>query len=510
MPFQVFISSTSKDLADYRQAAINICNRLQLAPIAMEFFSAMGSGATNGSRKKVEESDLYVGIFAHRYGYIEDGFDKSVTEIEFDFAGDRGLDRLCFLVKPDYPWPPELIDYEHRDQLLAFKQKVNTSLIRAEFTTLEDFQVKLIQALTEWLKQRTTIDPKENAHLKTPVVDLPPQPALFIGRDADMAYLKNRLGMLPGSSRNNLTVVRGWPGVGKTTLMLSLAHDPAIADTFSDGILWAALGENGDALSELNNWGHKLSRPESASMPTIEKAIVQLRTILQDKKMLLLVDDVWERDSGVPFKQIRGSDCALIFTTRFGDVARELGIPEEIYVLDILEEGQAVQLLSRVAPKVVKNYPHESQQLVSDLEGLPLIIRVAGRLLESEVALGTNVKDLMEELSESHRLLNEFAPDDRFDPRTGTTPTIELLLKSSTNHLDELMRHRFSMLGAFADEPATFDQDAMRFIWDVDDPLPSVRVLVDRGLLEPIVAQGRFQMHKILAMHARALLDGEG
>jgi hypothetical protein len=62
------------------------------------------------------------------------------------------------------------------------------------------------------------------------------------------------------------------------------------------------------------------------------------------------------------------------------------------------------------------------------------------------------------------------------------------------------------MLGAFAPKPATFDLEAMRVVWDVDDPIPTVRRLVDRGLLAPIVSQGRFQMHAVLVKHAQALL----
>jgi hypothetical protein len=70
----------------------------------------MGVGATEGSKRQLHDADLYVGIFAHRYGYIEAGHDRSVTEIEFDYAGERKLERLCFLVKLDYPWPPDVID----------------------------------------------------------------------------------------------------------------------------------------------------------------------------------------------------------------------------------------------------------------------------------------------------------------------------------------------------------------------------------------------------------------
>lgn len=101
----VFISSTGKDLTDYRQAAIEVCLRLGLTPVAMEFFEAMGIGATEGSKAKLDGADVYVGIFAHRYGYIEDGHNKSVTEIEFDYAGEKKLKRLCFLLDPKHPWP---------------------------------------------------------------------------------------------------------------------------------------------------------------------------------------------------------------------------------------------------------------------------------------------------------------------------------------------------------------------------------------------------------------------
>ena len=92
----VFISSTSKDLLEYRQAAIDVCNRLQFVPIGMEFFNAMGPGATEGSKQRIMQSDVYVGIFAYRYGYVEAGYAESVTEIEFQFAGERNIDRLVF------------------------------------------------------------------------------------------------------------------------------------------------------------------------------------------------------------------------------------------------------------------------------------------------------------------------------------------------------------------------------------------------------------------------------
>ena len=168
MPDKVFIGSTGQDLKEYRQAAIEVCNQLSLVPIAMEFFEAMGAGATKGCRQKVDEADLYVGIFAHRYGYIEEGHEKSVTEDEFDYAGERELDRLCYLVDPKHDWPPDSIDFEQYDKLKAFKARIDKSVIREEFTSVDDFQAKLTRALVAWKEKqegyrRGVIETRKNA-----------------------------------------------------------------------------------------------------------------------------------------------------------------------------------------------------------------------------------------------------------------------------------------------------------------------------------------------------------
>jgi Domain of unknown function (DUF4062) len=126
----VFISSTGIDLHEYREAAREVCERLQFLPIMMEHFEVMGEGATAGSKKKLDQADLYVGIFAHRYGYIEKGYPTSVTETEFDYAWERKIDRPGFVVDPNFPWPPNTLDPEHHEQMEAFKKRIEKSLIR--------------------------------------------------------------------------------------------------------------------------------------------------------------------------------------------------------------------------------------------------------------------------------------------------------------------------------------------------------------------------------------------
>ncbi len=143
---RVFIGSTSLDLTDYRRAAIAACNELGVVPIAMEFFGAADAGATAGSRGNVTRAQGYVGIYAHRYGYIEKGYDKSVTELEFDRAAELELERLCFVVDPKFPWPPDAWEYAHHDALERFKARIDT-LIRGRFTTVDDFKAQLANGL---------------------------------------------------------------------------------------------------------------------------------------------------------------------------------------------------------------------------------------------------------------------------------------------------------------------------------------------------------------------------
>ena len=238
---KVFISSTGVDLADYRQAAIDVCNRRQLIPVAMEHFEAMGAGANEGSVRKLDECDVYVGIYAHRYGYIEPGSPASVTEVEFDHAAERGLERLCFMLDPNVAWPPKFVDFAGHQQLEAFKQKVNT-LVRGLFSSVDNFRERLNDALIEWSRRREA----RHVAIREIFEPLLQEYSFFVGREDALGRLRNFMqAPAPG-----YLVVTAPAGFGKTALMAQLvsADRDAFAYHFFSSVYSATGGE--DLLSE--------------------------------------------------------------------------------------------------------------------------------------------------------------------------------------------------------------------------------------------------------------------
>lgn len=336
----------------------------------------------------------------------------------------------------------------------------------------------------------------------------PPRPALVVGREDDLLQLKGRLGIRAGGPAGQtqvLTAVSGWPGVGKTTVAAVLAHDPEVAAAFPDGVLWASLGTDPAIFGTLAAWGRQLGAYD-LNQGTIAEASDRLRAILRERRMLLIIDDVWAPEHAAPL-QVGGIGCAHLITTRARDVARALApTPDSLYRLPVLSLPAALQLLATLAPGIVERHPQACEELVREVEALPLAIQVAGRLLYAEADYGLEVAALIAELREGARILAAQAPPDRAEPEGDTIPTVAVLLQKSTDRLDPATRDRFALLGAFAPKPATFDLAAMTAVWEVDDATATMRTLVDRGLLEPS-GPGRYWMHALLVAHAISLCD---
>jgi Domain of unknown function (DUF4062) len=156
---KVFISSTYEDLIDYRTKTAEAVERLGQQGVRMEVFGARPQRATEVCRDEIVESDIFVGIYAHRYGYIPPGGDLSITEMEYHYAVEHKKPVFCFVVDEDHPWRPASIEGEPAQaKLKALKEKISSSLVRDTFTTPEDLAFKVAASVGRYLIAKAMID----------------------------------------------------------------------------------------------------------------------------------------------------------------------------------------------------------------------------------------------------------------------------------------------------------------------------------------------------------------
>ena len=71
--YRVFISSTYLDNAERRKVVEDAVLRADMQPVGMERFTASARPTVQECERLARECDVYVGIIAHRYGWIPDG-----------------------------------------------------------------------------------------------------------------------------------------------------------------------------------------------------------------------------------------------------------------------------------------------------------------------------------------------------------------------------------------------------------------------------------------------------
>jgi Domain of unknown function (DUF4062) len=112
---KVYISSTYKDLIEYRKAAYEALRKIRYNVVCMEDYVARDDRALAACEADVEACDIYVGIFAWRYGHIPNDDDnkalRSITELEYRKASGKKT-CLVFLLSDEAPWPSTLRDAE--------------------------------------------------------------------------------------------------------------------------------------------------------------------------------------------------------------------------------------------------------------------------------------------------------------------------------------------------------------------------------------------------------------
>lgn len=99
--FQIFVSSTFKDLAEERKKAIEVIFGRGHIPIALEGFSPRNAADLEVIRNAIADCQVYLLILGHRYGDMVPGSEMSYTELEYNLAQDHQLQTLVFVLRHD-------------------------------------------------------------------------------------------------------------------------------------------------------------------------------------------------------------------------------------------------------------------------------------------------------------------------------------------------------------------------------------------------------------------------
>ncbi|MCB9450334.1 MAG: SUMF1/EgtB/PvdO family nonheme iron enzyme [Anaerolineaceae bacterium] len=154
----VFISSTSIDLPEHRAAVQNAILSLGLYPSGMENWPVSGENPVGLCQRQVNDAEIYLGIYAHRYGWQPDGFDgQSITELEYEWAGEvrrdgKPIPRLCFVMDNSHPWPVDKMELDAKGKLDAFKARVKENQV-GFFTTPDNLKAQVTAALAPYAQR---------------------------------------------------------------------------------------------------------------------------------------------------------------------------------------------------------------------------------------------------------------------------------------------------------------------------------------------------------------------
>jgi tetratricopeptide (TPR) repeat protein len=481
---KIFVSSTWRDLELERKAVESALQRLrETAFVGMEYFGSRDENTRRASLDEVDACQIYVGIFAARYG-------SGITEDEYRRARARGL--RCFIYFKDEATIP-LTKAERDAAQIAKLDKLKIELREAhtatEFINPEDLAAKLATDLHRWIVKeylsqdtgtQTPAPPVATPHqLRAPVSD-------FVGREKEIDLLINAL-RTGGSA--GISGISGMGGIGKTELALLVANrtrpDYPDAQLFidmrgtSDKPLTAA-----DALAECIRAiiGADAKLPED-----INELVKIYRNSLDGKRALILLDNA--ADSAQVRPLLPPPACALLVTSR-----ETLALPGmKRLALEQLQPQEARDLLTGIASRTP---PDIADQICHLCGYLPLAIRAAGSLLDvtPDLAPVTYVTQLHDERERLKRI-----------GREGVDLDVEASFELSYARLPPETALVFRQLAVF---PASFDATAEEAICQ-DTGHAQLSALLRRNLVLYNSETSRYRLHDLVRLFADSRLSDD-
>jgi predicted ATPase len=270
---RVFVSSTLQEVATERVAAREAITRLRLAPVMFEL-GARPHPPKDLYRAYLDQSDIFVGIYWQKYGWVAPDMDISGLEDEWRLAGDKP--KLIYIKSPAPDREPRLktlLDRIRNDDRVSYKPFTSPEELR------DLIENDLALLLTERFAAALPVGVPAPPLADRPRHNLPNLLTSFIGREKEVTDIKARL------NTARLVTLTGSGGAGKTRLSLQIAEEQ-LAE-FKDGVWLVELAPLADSAYIASTIASTFSLREVQGVPLINIVIDYLR----GKQLLLILDN---------------------------------------------------------------------------------------------------------------------------------------------------------------------------------------------------------------------------
>jgi predicted ATPase len=371
---RVFVSSTLDELAPERAAAREAITQLRLTPVLFES-GARPYPPRELYRAYLAQSDIFIGLYWQRYGWVAPTMQVSGLEDEYQLS--TGKPKLIYMKIPAQEREPRL-------QALLDRIRAGDIASYQKFATPEELRERIANDLAQLLTERFTSPPQTAVHARPAPVPVPRSP--LIDREQEVALVRDLL----QREDVGLVTLTGPGGVGKTRLAIQVAAD--LASRFADGVAFVSLASLKDPeLVELT-----VARALGVSDADGQSIGERLREYLRPRQLLLLLDNAEQLLSAAPLAT-RLLDAAprltLLVTSREPLRVRDervvpvlpLALPdaESLPDLDTLAQVPAVALFVERVREVKPDFvlTADNAQAVAEicrrLDGLPLALELA-------------------------------------------------------------------------------------------------------------------------------------
>jgi hypothetical protein len=242
--------------------------------VAMEHYVATDQRPLDKCLADVAECDIYVGVFAWRYGYVPatgNPAGKSITELEYRQAQKLGKPCLIFLVDEMASWPDEFKDTVSGEndggrRIEALREELGREYLVSFFNSAEELATLVVTAVYHQ-------EPRGRVPLQRPL-----RPVHFTDRKRELEQLL--LDLQPG----RVVTLCGPGGIGKTALaaeaIWQLAPGNEPPDRFPDGVIFHSFYNQPAAKLALENIARAFGEepqptPQDAAKPVFDTLTIE-------------------------------------------------------------------------------------------------------------------------------------------------------------------------------------------------------------------------------------------